>query len=88
VANVIEIKGLRKEYKTVTAVDNLNLAVEAGRIFGFLGVNGSGKTTTLRMIAALAKPTAGTIDICGERVVFGGNTCGKYIGYLPDVPQF
>ena len=86
--NVVEIKGLRKEYKNVVAVDGLDLTVAGGKIFGFLGQNGSGKTTTLRMMTALAKPTHGTITICGELVRFGENKCGKYIGFLPDVPQF
>lgn len=84
----VEIKGLVKEYKNVVAVNGIDLNVEQGKIFGFLGQNGSGKTTTLRMMTALAKPTAGTINICGERVRFGENKCGKYIGFLPDVPQF
>ncbi len=86
--NVVEIKGLVKEYKNVVAVNGLDLTVGQGKIFGFLGENGSGKTTTLRMMTALAKPTHGTITICGEQVVFGENKCGKYIGFLPDVPQF
>jgi ABC-2 type transport system ATP-binding protein len=86
--NVVEIRGLVKEYKNVVAVNGLDLTVAQGKIFGFLGQNGSGKTTTLRMMTALAKPTHGTIDICGERVRFGENKCGKYIGFLPDVPQF
>ena len=86
--NAVEIKGLVKEYKNVVAVNGLDLTVAQGKIFGFLGQNGSGKTTTLRMMTALAKPTHGTITICGEMVRFGENKCGKYIGFLPDVPQF
>jgi ABC-2 type transport system ATP-binding protein len=85
---VLEIKGLTKQYRTVRAVDGLNLELARGGIFGFLGQNGAGKTTTLRMIANLARPTAGEITICGTRVVFGSCRTNASIGYLPDVPQF
>lgn len=85
---VLEIKGLAKQFKAVRAVDGLNLTLEQGCIYGFLGQNGAGKTTTLRMITNLAKPTAGEIIICGQKVVFGSGKTNMSIGYLPDVPQF
>lgn len=86
--NVLEIKNVTKSFKTVTPIMGLNLEVKQGGIFGFLGQNGSGKTTTLRMITGLAKPTQGEIYICGEKVLFGGGNTNKHIGYLPDVPEF
>src|SRR6476661_3487185 len=55
----IEIAGLTKRFGTFTAVDELTFTVESGRITGFLGPNGSGKTTTLRMLLGLVRPTAG-----------------------------
>ncbi len=69
--NVIEIEGLRKEYrrlrgKTTTAVAGLDLAVPEGGVFGFLGPNGSGKTTTIRCLLGLVRPTAGTSTILGH----------------------
>jgi ABC-2 type transport system ATP-binding protein len=85
---VLEIKGLTKQFKAVKAVDELNLSLEKGSIFGFLGQNGAGKTTTLRMVTNLAKPTDGEIFICGQNVVFGSGKTNLSIGYLPDVPQF
>ena len=85
---VLEIKGLEKQFKTVKAVDGLDLAIEKGTIYGFLGQNGAGKTTTLRMITNLARPTQGTIRVCGQPVVFGSGRTNASIGYLPDVPQF
>ena len=85
---VLEIKGLVKQFKTLRAVDNLNLTLEKGCVLGFLGQNGAGKTTTLRMVTNLAKPTAGEIIICGQPVVFGSGRTNLNIGYLPDVPQF
>lgn len=55
----IRINNLRKEYKDVIAVDNLNLEIEEGELFSLLGVNGAGKTTTIKMLSTLVKPTSG-----------------------------
>ncbi|MFZ7133249.1 MAG: ABC transporter ATP-binding protein [Eubacteriales bacterium] len=85
---VIEITNLTKKYNRNKAVEGLNLTINQGSIFGFLGKNGAGKTTTLRMIMGLIKPTDGEIRICGERVEFGRNKTNRFIGYLPDVPEF
>jgi ABC-2 type transport system ATP-binding protein len=85
---VLQITGLEKQFKTLRAVDGLNLSLESGSVFGFLGQNGAGKTTTLRMITNLAKPTAGEIAVCGQRVAFGSSATNRHIGFLPDVPQF
>ncbi|WP_347350230.1 ABC transporter ATP-binding protein [Intrasporangium sp.] len=62
----IEIRGLTKRFGTFTAVDGLDFTVRPGRITGFLGPNGSGKTTTLRMLLGLIRPTAGTATIDGR----------------------
>src|SRR6202035_425731 len=62
----IEISGLSKHFGPVLAVDNLSFTVEPGRVTGFLGPNGSGKTTTLRMLLGLVHPTAGTATIAGQ----------------------
>ncbi|MBR4852915.1 MAG: ATP-binding cassette domain-containing protein, partial [Clostridia bacterium] len=57
--NAIEIKGLTKRYKDVTAVDGLTLSVREGELFSLLGVNGAGKTTTIKMLSCLTQPTEG-----------------------------
>lgn len=57
--NAITIKSLRKEYKDIVAVDDLNLEIEEGELFSLLGVNGAGKTTTIKMLSTLTKPTSG-----------------------------
>ncbi len=62
----IEIRGLTKRFGSFTAVDGLDFTVEPGRVTGFLGPNGSGKTTTLRMLLGLIRPTAGTATIDGR----------------------
>src|SRR6202044_1791120 len=62
----IEINGLTKHFGPVLAVDNLSFTVEPGRVTGFLGPNGSGKTTTLRMLLGLVHPSSGTATIAGQ----------------------
>jgi ABC-2 type transport system ATP-binding protein len=63
---VIEIEGLTKAYRSRVAVDDLTVTVEPGRVTGFLGPNGSGKTTTMRCILGLTRPTAGTATVLGR----------------------
>jgi ABC-2 type transport system ATP-binding protein len=63
---VIEIDGLTKAYRSRVAVDDLTVTIEPGRVTGFLGPNGSGKTTTMRCILGLTRPTAGTATVLGR----------------------
>lgn len=86
--NILEIKGLCKAYKDVKALDGLSLSIPKGRVLGFIGQNGAGKTTTLRLLTGLSKPDSGQITVCGQKVVFGSLSTNKYIGFLPDVPEF
>src|ERR1700735_682102 len=62
----IEFTGITKHFGPVLAVDDLSFTVEPGRVTGFLGPNGSGKTTTLRMLLGLVHPSAGTATIAGQ----------------------
>jgi ABC-2 type transport system ATP-binding protein len=62
----VEVRGLCKSYGELTAVDNVDLTVEAGDVFGYLGPNGAGKTTSLRMMLGLIRPTAGTVRLFGR----------------------
>jgi ABC-2 type transport system ATP-binding protein len=80
-SNIIEISGVTKSYDGFVAVDNLSLAVPEGSIYGFIGPNGSGKTTTIRMIMNILYPDSGSIRVFGEEQS-GGNISG--IGYLPE----
>ena len=65
----IELKGLRKVYRDVTAVDGIDLTVEQGELFALLGVNGAGKTTTIRMLTTLTPPTKGDARVLGHSIV-------------------
>ena len=65
---VIRTENLSKKFKNVTALDNLNLAVEKGDVFGLLGPNGAGKTTTLKILMGYLNPTSGSSYILGEKV--------------------
>lgn len=81
----IEISQLSKHYQSrdkqiVQAVDNLNLNVEAGQVFGFLGANGAGKTTTIKMICGLVKPSSGTIKVNGFDVAKQHSQSMRQIG--------
>jgi ABC-2 type transport system ATP-binding protein len=79
--NVVEIKNVTKTFGQLTAVDDLSLNVPQGSIYGFIGPNGSGKTTTLRMIMNIFYPDSGIIRIFNEKM-HGSST--DRIGYLPE----
>ena len=65
---IIKVEGLKKYFKEVKAVDDISFGVEKGELFGFLGVNGAGKSTTINMLCTVFKPTAGNVEICGLKV--------------------
>ncbi|MBM7610484.1 ABC-2 type transport system ATP-binding protein [Lysinibacillus composti] len=81
---MIEIQGLTKKYGSFTALDNLNLKVEEGVVFGFVGANGAGKSTTFSILATLLSPTSGDALINGKSVVQEPREVRKQIGYMPD----
>lgn len=82
---MVEIEKLKKKYMTVTAVENITMNIEAGRIYALLGPNGSGKTTLMKMIAGLTKQTAGTILYEGAPI---GVESKKHIAYMPTESYF
>jgi ABC-2 type transport system ATP-binding protein len=83
----ISMTGLTKHYKGVEALTELTLDVPAGTVFGFLGPNGAGKTTALKVLAGLARPTAGTAAINGVAVSAAGDH-RRELGYLAQDPRF
>jgi ABC-2 type transport system ATP-binding protein len=84
----VSITGLTKSYRDAKALDGVDLTVSEGSVFGFLGPNGAGKTTTLRILAGLARPTAGAARIFVHDVTRDADAVHSLIGYLPDVPGF
>jgi len=82
---VVETKDLTKVYGgDFTAVNKLNLRIEEGEVFGFLGANGAGKTTTLLMLLGLTEPTAGTVSVCGLDPSRHPVDVKRMVGYLPE----
>lgn len=86
--NILTLNNVSKKFGNKQVVKNLSFEVPQNRVYGFIGKNGAGKTTTMKMILGLVKADEGEIMVNGERVTFGQNTTNKYIGYLPDVPEF
>jgi len=78
----IETRGLRKSFGPLVAVDNLDLTVHRGEVFGLLGPNGSGKTTTIRILTGLLAPTSGTALVAGIDVVRTPELVRRRIGYM------
>ncbi|MHC4228113.1 MAG: ABC transporter ATP-binding protein [Planctomycetota bacterium] len=79
----IEVKALTKHYGSARGVEDLSFDIEKGEIFGYLGPNGSGKTTTIRCLMGLLRPSLGRCILLGQRIVPGCATQHKRIGYLP-----
>ncbi len=81
---MIETVNLTRKYGELTALDNLNLSIDAGACLGFIGPNGAGKTTTIKILATLLKPTWGEARIDGKVVGYQNHLIRPLIGYVPD----
>ena len=79
----IKAINLTKKYKDLTAVDNLNLQIEQGELFSLLGVNGAGKTTAIKMLSCLTKPTSGDAYVGGSSIVKNEASVKSIIGVSP-----
>ena len=86
--DILEISHVSKSFGSNKIIEDLSFSVPEHSVFGFIGKNGAGKTTTMKMALGLLKPDAGELFVNGEKVRFGQNTTNRYIGYLPDVPEF
>ena len=84
----IETRGLTRRYGEVTAVDGLDLRIEEGTVFGLLGPNGSGKTTTILMLMGLTEVSAGTVRVLGLDPVRQPLHVKRRVGYMPDAVGF
>ncbi|BDR72965.1 bacitracin ABC transporter ATP-binding protein [Clostridium tetani] len=83
---VLRTYNLTKTYKNINVVDNLNLNVKTGDIYGFIGKNGAGKTSTIKMVMGLSKASSGEIELFGDKIL--NNKCYGRIGSLIDYPGF
>jgi ABC-2 type transport system ATP-binding protein len=83
---MLKLTNLTKKFGNFIAVNNINLEINAGDFFGFLGQNGAGKTTTIKMITGLYAPTDGSIHIGGFDIQKNHIEAKKLIGYIPDQP--
>lgn len=86
--NMLQITDLHKRFGDKEVLRGLNLSVPEHSIFGFIGKNGSGKTTTMKTVLGLLTADSGEIMVNGEKVVYGQTATNRHIGYLPDVPEF
>lgn len=81
---MIETKKLTKRYGNLIAANEITLSLKEGDVFGFIGPNGSGKTTTMRMIATLLNPDYGECYVCGKSIYTDPQEIRRLVGYMPD----
>jgi ABC-2 type transport system ATP-binding protein len=81
---VIQTRKLTKRYGNLIAANEINLDLQEGDVFGFIGPNGSGKTTTMRMIATLLNPDYGEAYVCGKSIYTDPQEIRRLVGYMPD----
>ena len=86
--DMLHISGLYKSFGDKQVLKGVELSVPEHSIFGFIGVNGAGKTTAMKTVLGLLKADAGEIIVNGEKVTYVQTATNRYIGYLPDVPEF
>lgn len=86
--DAIRCEGLSRTYGSVEAIKDLDLSIESGSVFGFLGRNGAGKTTTIRLLTGLAQPTRGRAWVNGLETTNRDLAAQHSFGYMPEVPAF
>ena len=80
----VETFGLTRRYGDLTALNSLDLTINRGDLFGFIGSNGAGKTTTLRILSTFLSPSSGTAHVMGHNVVKDADQVRRILGYMPD----
>ena len=84
---MLEVKGLTKRYNIIAAVDDVSFRIDAGEVYGYLGPNGSGKTTTVKMLMGLLEPTRGHIFYRGRDIRENLVAYRRRLGYVPEEPH-
>jgi ABC-type multidrug transport system ATPase subunit len=87
VMSVIKVQNISKHFGSLKAVDDLSFEVQAGQVFGFLGQNGSGKSTTIRMLLSLIHPTSGNIELFGKRIEKNREEILEQVGAIIERPD-
>ena len=85
---ILRIENLEKSFGDKKVLRGVNLSVPPKQVFGFVGKNGAGKTTTMKLVLGLMTANAGEIFVNGEKVTYGNTKTNRFIGYLPDVPEY
>lgn len=83
---MIKVKNLTKRYGDKTAVDNVSFNIKRGKIYGFLGQNGAGKSTTMNIITGCLAASEGSVTVCGMDIYKNPLEAKRHIGYLPEIP--
>lgn len=86
--DILNISHVTKTFGAKKVLDDLSFSVPEHSVFGFIGQNGAGKTTTMKIVLGLLSSDQGEVLVNGEKVTFGQTNTNRYIGYLPDVPEF
>lgn len=86
--SIIKCENLTKKFGKKVVLDNVNINIKHKGVYGLIGNNGCGKTTTMKLMLGLLKKSSGNIYIYDQKVKFGNTKTNRYIGYLPDVPTF
>ncbi len=86
--NVLTLSHIKKSFGADEVLRNVDFSVPEHSVYGFIGLNGAGKTTTMKCVLGLLKPDSGEVRVKDKTVVYGENRTNRYIGYLPDVPEF
>ncbi len=84
IGEMLEVRNLSKRYRGIPAVDQVSFTIRPGEILGYLGANGAGKSTTVKMLTGLIEPSAGEILYCGENVVRDMKSYQRRIGYVAE----
>jgi ABC-2 type transport system ATP-binding protein len=85
---ILRIENLEKSFGDKKVLRGVNLNVPPKKVFGFVGKNGAGKTTTMKLVLGLMTANTGEIFVNGEKVTYGNTKTNRFIGYLPDVPEY
>ena len=85
---ILEISNLEKCFGDKKVLDGVDLKIPENKVFGFVGKNGAGKTTTMKCVLGLLEADKGEILVNKEKVIYGDTKTNRFIGYLPDVPEY